>query len=214
MVLLALAGAAAPVVAPAAAQPRTYVELFGGSAYNLPVPLRIEQAGAPAVRLTARYATRGFERPVYYAVRVAWGGEARRWEAELVHQKLRLQNRPPEVQRFEITHGYNLLFVNQVRVRGGWGVRAGAGVVLAHPESVVRGRPLVEKAGALRLGYYVTGPALQLAGIRDAGGRGRLRLRGEVKLTGAYARVPVAGGKAIAPNVALHGLVGIGYRVR
>lgn len=87
-------------------------------------------------------------------------------------------------------------------------------MVLAHPESVVRGRPLVEQAGVLRRGYYVTGPALQLAGIRDAGGRGRLRVRVEVKLTGAYARVPVAGGRAIAPNVALHGLVGIGYRVR
>lgn len=199
---------------PAAAQTRIYAEFLGGSSYNLPVPLRVEQTGQPALRITARYDTRGLSRPVYYAVRLALGGEALRWEVELIHQKLHLRNRPPEVQRFEITHGYNLLLLNRVRFLSGWGLRAGAGVVLPHPESVVRGRVLEEDGGLLGWGYHLTGPALQVAATGRLPGRGRLRLRAEAKLTAAYARVPVAGGRAVAPNVALHGLIGLGYRVR
>jgi hypothetical protein len=34
----------------------------------------------------------------------------------------------------------------------------------------------------------------------------------EAQLSAAWARVPVAGGRASAPNVALHGMVGVGYR--
>ncbi|MBI4539480.1 MAG: hypothetical protein HY704_08230 [Gemmatimonadetes bacterium] len=191
---------------------QVHLELFGGSAFNVPSLLRIQQRGESALRLTARYATRAIEAPIYYAVRVAAGGDESHWEIELVHHKLHLRNPLPEIERFSVTHGYNLVFASHAWLGRGFAVRAGAGVVLAHPESTVRGRRLREDGGVFGVGYYLSGPAVELAATRPLLGRGRIRVLAETKATAAYARVPVAGGHADVPNAAFHILVGVGYR--
>jgi hypothetical protein len=176
-----------------------------GVVENLETPLTIRQSGFPDIELDADYETRPFESPFYYSLRAGrWSGRGG-WELELIHLKLYLQNRPPEVQQFSISHGYNLVMVNR-----GWDVRrlilrAGVGAVVAHPETTVRGRPLED-------GYHVTGPAVQVAAEKrlNLGERWFLGLEG--KVSAARANVPVAGGEAEMPSVAGHLLVGLGYR--
>jgi hypothetical protein len=188
------------------------VEVFGGSALSVPTPLRISQDGQPALRLTARYATRPWRDAPYYAYRFGRHSSSGGWELELVHHKVYLRNPPSEVQRFEVTHGYNLILLNRARHAGRWTARVGLGPVVGHPENEVRGRRLDSERGGLGGGYYVSGVAGQLAGShRIPIGRG-FGVVLEGKLTGAYARVPVESGRATVPNVAAHGLIGLAYR--
>ncbi len=183
-----------------------------GAAWNLPTPLAIRQAGQPDLRFGARYEGEPFRQPWYYLLRVErrQGDEA--WALAFVHHKLHLANPPAEVQEFSVTHGYNLLIAERSWRRGGARASLGAGLVITHPENEVRGRKLAEPAGLFGGAYHLGGPVLSAALTREVplGGRWVLPLEG--RATGAWARVPVAGGHASVPNLALHGLAGIGWR--
>jgi hypothetical protein len=184
-----------------------------GAVYNLETPLEIRQSGFTDLEVDdAEYETRPFEGPLYYSLRAGrWSG-GRGWELELIHQKLFLQNGPPEVQRFDISHGYNLVTVNRAWETRGIVLRAGLGAVIAHPENTVRGRALDSEETNLRGGYHAAGPVLQAGAERrfTFGERWFLGLEG--KLSAARVEVPVAGGEAEVPNVAAHALLGLGWR--
>jgi hypothetical protein len=190
------------LVTSAAAQADWALDVFLGGAWNLPTPLVIEQTGHPDLEVHARYRTRAFELPLYYAARVArWRGDEG-LALELVHHKIELRDPPPEVERFDVSHGYNLLLVEAMRRTPRVDVGLGAGVVVARPEVTVRGRP----AGR----YELSGPvACALLGHAWQLGH-RWRASAEIRFTAARARVGVAGGEAFAPNLALHALVGVG----
>ena len=86
-------------------------------------------------------------------------------------------------------------------------IRVGAGVVVAHPESVVR------DLSALDTGYHLTGPVF-IAGLgREFSLSSRLFVAAEAQLAVARAHVPVARGDASIPTVGLHGRVGFGFRL-
>jgi hypothetical protein len=128
----------------------------------------------------------------------------------LVHHKLYLANRPAEVSTFEITHGYNPILLNVAMEKWGVAFRAGAGIVLTHPQTTVRGLRFPETGGVL--GWYVSGPAAQV-GVSKRWEFGDHLLAGvEGKLVGAWARVPIVNGTADVPNLSLHGLVSAGWR--
>lgn len=189
------------------------LELYGGAAASAPSRLTIRQGDFPDLRFTAHFETRSFESPVYYSGRLGVGTRGgHRWELQLVHHKLHLREPPAEVQSFSITHGFNILSLSRAWERRGWALRLGGGLVLAHPESAVRGRRLSEQEGLLGRGYYLTGPAAQLgAGRRFPLLRG-LFLSAEMELAAARARVPVAGGDASMSNVSVHARFGLGHR--
>lgn len=187
-------------------------ELYGGSAYSAPTPLTIRQAGEPEIRLTARYATKPWTGSPYYAYRIGRWSRSGAWEVELVHHKVYLENPPAEVQQLEISHGYNLISVNRAVRHRGLILRVGAGAVVAWPHATVRGKTLPARGrGLFGRGYYLVGPTAQLAvGKRFTVWR-KLFLAAEGKLTGSYARIPVQDGRATVPNVAVHGLLGLGF---
>jgi hypothetical protein len=195
----------------ARAQTTWSVQLFGGSAYSFHTPLTIRQTGQPEMRLTAHYSTRPWSGALYYAYRFGRWSRSAAWELELVHHKVYLENPPPEVQHFEVTHGYNLIFLNRALRRYGFIFRLGAGVVIARPESVIRTLARSEDRGLFRAGYYFTGPSGQLAVERRFTLWRGLFASAEGKLSAARARMSVPGGQATVPNVALHGLLGLGY---
>jgi hypothetical protein len=179
-----------------------------GSAYNFPTRLVIRQGRLEPIELTANWETRPFAEVPYYDIRLARGP----WELELIHHKLYLANLPSGVTLFEITHGYNYIVGNRTFRLFGLGVRVGAGFILAHPESEVHGRRFDETNGILGTGWYVAGPAGQVGLAERLPFWQRWFLDLETKFTGAWARVPIADGSADVPNVALHGLVGVGFR--
>lgn len=195
------------------ARAQVTLEAFLGTAVNAPVPLRLAQSGLETIRLTARYRTDALSEPLYYVVRIgSWRGN-RGWALELAHHKLLLENEPPEVQRFEISHGYNLLTLNRVWRHGRMRYLLGAGAVVAHPESEVRGRAWPDHGGLFGGGYYVTGPTVQVGAGRELPLPGSLFAAVEGKVTASYARVPIRNGHATAPDAAFHLLAGLGARL-
>ena len=220
-----VAAAAAPAQAPSAvaagsADDEKYwtFEAFTGSAYQFHTPLHIAQDDQPVIKINARYATKPFYEALYYDWRFAkWKGN-RAKEIEFIHHKLYLINTTSEVEQFDITHGYNLLYYNQARKVGDWIHHVGGGIVITHPENIVRGLRL-ETGGVKGLsnnlskgGYHLSGVTAQYAIGRQFPVAGRLFATVEGKITVSYARVPVVDGHANVPNVALHGIFGLGYR--
>ena len=183
-----------------------------GAAHSFRTPLSIEQEGFPELRVSARYDNRPFETPIHWVLRLSLGRSGAAWELQHLHHKLYLRNRPPEVERFEVTHGFNVLTLGRAWTRGGFGLRAGAGVVIAHPESTVRGRRFGPRQGIFGLDQYLTGPALVLGASREWRLGRRAFVSPELQLSAARARVPIREGQASAPNVAIHFLIGLGWR--
>jgi hypothetical protein len=188
------------------------IEGATGGVYNFPISLHIDQHPFPAIDLKAHYETRPLTPPPYYLIRLGRWQNCKAWELEFIHHKLYLQNNPPFVKQFTITNGYNLVTINRAwSTRNHVIFRLGLGAVITHPESTIHGLKFHEKGGTLNNdGYYLSGPT----GMVSVGKRWylfrSLFVQFEGKLTASYARVRVAQGNADAPNVALHGLLGLG----
>lgn len=198
-------------VRPVQAESLWRVECFTAAVSNIRTPLTVRQSGYGDINITARYSTKPFERPLYYTLRLSrWNNHAG-WAFELIHHKLFLTNKPDEIQEFSISHGYNILTVNRGWNRYGVTIHFGGGIVLAHPESTVRNKKLSETRGLMGMGYYVTGPVMQMAAGKIIHLSRNLYIMVEGKLIGAYASIPVADGDASVPNIGIHGIMGIGY---
>lgn len=195
--------------APPAAAQGWSAEVFAGTAWNLPLPLHFSQPGEQPLRFRARYRTRPWTGAPYYALRLGYA----KWQAELIHHKLYLQNPPPEVEHFEVSHGYNLALLNRTFPASSYAFRVGIGLVIGHPEGSVRGKEVGPLKSLLGGGYQLGGVCLQLAVAREVFFSHHLFLTPEAKLTTAWARFPLAGGgHATVPNIAFHTLLGLGYR--
>jgi len=97
-----------------------------------------------------------------------------------------------------------------VRDWAGFELRAGAGIVITHPQTTVRGLRFPETGGVL--GWFVSGPAAQVSLGRELRFGPRFFAGVEGKAVGAWARVPIVDGSADVPNLSLHGLVSAGWR--
>jgi hypothetical protein len=200
-----------------------HFELLFGTAWSLPTPLTIRLPDAAVLRRRVRYSTRPWSDAPYYAYRVGGGSTGMRgnpagYEAELLHHKLYLEHPTPPVEHFEVTHGYNLISANAVRVADRMSLRFGVGVVIAHAEGRIGGQRV---GGSRRTflggGYHIAGVTTQVAASRRyplARGRVAMYALPEAKITASLARVPLgdAGGSVLIPNIAAHLLAGLGVR--
>ncbi len=192
---------------PALAEEGLVFQASLGMAESLQTSLTIRQSDFEDLDFDADYETQPFTDPVYYSLRAGWWRGRGGWELEVIHHKLILRNPPPELRRFEISHGYNYVTVNCGWDLGRLLLRAGAGAILAHPEGSVRGQPVNPENE-----YHWTGPALQVGAEKRLAFRERWVLGIEGKISAARAVIPIPGGDVDAPNVAVHALVGLGYR--
>lgn len=197
---------------PASGEARFEVAGFLGASTSFGSGVDVSQSGYPSFQTRGTYESRSLEFPLYYAVRFSWMRNVFSVELQLVHHKLHLVDAPPEVQQFEISHGFNLLTVNYVSHSLPVDVRLGVGGVLAHPESVVRGQVWPQDGGVFGSGYHLTGPAFVLGSGRAFSMTPHFVVVPEVFLSAARARVPVADGEAALFDVALHGTLGVGFR--
>jgi hypothetical protein len=190
-------------------------EAFVGSAWHLPMPLTVDLA-RERTRLRARYDTRPFADAPYYSVRAGYANKAARAvELELLHHKLYLQHPEPPVDRFEVSHGYNMAMVNGVWPASGWQLRVGLGLVIAHPEGIIAGRPISGRHTTLGGGYHIAGVTVQAAlGRRYPLGRGDVVMTAtpEAKVTTSWATVPIPGGRVTVPDISAHVLGGLGLK--
>jgi hypothetical protein len=185
-------------------------ELLGGEVYNVPMPLIIRQDGYPKIQLSARYHTEPFTLPVYWDLRFSRRHNNKSWEFEAIHHKLYLQNTTPEVQKFNISHGFNLFMVNRGFEQKTVQYRAGAGIVLSHPESNIRGQEDGDSVDDLDLGYSVSGPVLNLAIGKSFQLTKRFFMTTEAKTTFAYSSVKIGQGHADVYCLTFHLLLGLG----
>jgi hypothetical protein len=197
----------------AGAQERWTFELCGTVPYNVPLPLTIRQSGQPDINLTGRYSSKPFVTPVCWVWRIGRWSNQRSWELQAVHQKLYLDNRPPEVGSFSVSHGLNLVTINRGWLLDEYMVRGGAGIVLAHPEGTVRGKSLSEDRGILGMGYYVSGPVVMIGTARRFRLVGELFLDLEVMSALSCSDVPIADGDARVYNLVVQVNFGLGYSV-
>jgi hypothetical protein len=183
-------------------------ELLTGAPLNASSELRIRQAGHPDLVFDADWVSEPFGQPLYWALRLNRHLERRTWSIELHHHKLILDNPPPEVDYFNVTHGTNIVSLQHAWLRRNWRFMAQAGVIIARPENSVRGRRAPETGGLFGGGYFVTGPAL------GAGVGGHLPLAdwldldAEARVTMVWIDVDVVDGEASFRNLGLHLLVG------
>ena len=186
------------------------IQIFTGSSYSFPSSLNIEQDGEDDIDITAEYETRAWSTLApYYALRISKWTDDHAWEFESLHQKLYLTNKPDEVQRFAISHGYNMNMLNFAFSKYGFIYRMGGGFVMTHPETKVREKSWQDDGGLN--GFYISGAGGQLALEKRYIITEKLSLSLELKMTAAYAEIPIADGTATVPNYAAHGLIGVGY---
>jgi hypothetical protein len=193
---------------------RAQVELQGffGSSLSLPTPLTISQVGEPDIHFTAHWATRPWLDTWYYGGRIGvWSGD-RGWLFDFTHHKIYLINGPPEVQRFRITNGMNLFTVSRGFRHGHFSYAIGAGPVITYPINRVRDRKLEGERGFFG-GYFLSGGNLMASATRQFPLTAGLFFSLDGRLSATYVHVPVAGGHASVPNLALHFHAGLGYGI-
>lgn len=196
---------------PLRAQDRFRAEIFGGTAWSAPTTLTIDQSGEQRLSFRAHWETRPLDESPYYAARIGlWSGR-RGWELQLLHHKIYLTNGPPEVERFEVSHGWNLVTIQRASRGRALDWRLGAGAVIGYPEGRIRGVPANSEDGIFGSGYHLSGAgALAGAGKTFTVTR-RFFASTEGQLTYSWARVPIARGHARTANVAVHVLLGLGF---
>ncbi|MCX7986461.1 MAG: hypothetical protein N2662_05940 [Bacteroidales bacterium] len=185
------------------------IEINGGLPINFPSPLIIKQSGYPVISTWAKYYSEPFKLPVYWDIKLNRLENKVGYEIELMHHKLYLKNKPNDVQHFGISHGFNLLFVNRIIECSFYTLRLGAGAIIAHPESEIRGQTFGDAVDPYDMGYFITGPTVQIAFSKYFGVLQRLRLNTEAKLLVAYSHTPIARGKAHVWYAGVHLLAGI-----
>jgi hypothetical protein len=205
LLLLGLAGRAAPALA------QVELQAFLGSAVSAPTPLSITQRGQPSLDFTAHWATRPWLDTWYYAGRVGlWKGN-RGWLLDFMHHKIYLTNGPPEIQKFQITNGMNLFTLSRGFRRGNLTYAIGAGPVVTFPVIRVRGQPIEGGRGFLG-GYFLSGGTVVGSVTRRFRLVSGFFLSLDSRISISYVRVPVAGGHASVPNLALHLHAGAGFQ--
>ncbi len=141
-----------------------------------------------------------FQSPFYYTLRSGYWVDNRAWEVELIHQKLyaKSSDLPERVDHFEISDGYNLLYVNYAKAMApNWITRFGVGAVIPHPDITIDGK---RSHG----GYQLGGITGQLGLEREFPVNDWLKFSLEGKVTYSYAKIEFSQGEAYVPNTALH----------
>lgn len=191
-------------------QTRWTFEFHGGTVYNVPLLLRIKQANYPDIKIKAIYSSEPFTLPIYWDWRFARWHNNRSWEFEAIHHKLYLENTNDLVQRFGISHGFNMLIINRGVQLNTFVLRTGVGAIWAHPENTVRDLALEESKGFFNWGYYLSGAVLNIAVSKPVSMGKRWFVNIETKTTFAYAKTGVVNGKADVYNWAFHLIIGLG----
>jgi len=193
---------------PAAAQ-TFQLDLMGGTAYNVPTPLTIRQAGFPDTTFTAHYDTKplGPFAP-YYSWRVSvWNSRhTSGWELQQVHHRVFLSNTNDVVQFFAIHFGYNYVLAGHAWMWRGFELHADGGVIVPNPQNTVRNQPLPPT------GYRLSGVGAALSVGRHLVLTRNIYLLAEGALLAGHTSVPVVAGSASVPNLGLHVHVGAGIR--
>ena len=193
------------------------VDLSLGEVYNLDQDISISRTNGSDINFHASFKTNGLKSPQYYSLRL--GSEIRQihTEFEFIHHKLYVEDLPPEIDKFEVSDGYNLLLINIVNnIRDNLLYRFGLGTVVTHPDIVIEGQTNYVEGGGLIPKFWTEG--YHWGGICSQASLGyrkkitsQIQLNLETKIIYASAKIPVVDGSFILPNLSLHFLAGFSF---
>ncbi|RAP30327.1 hypothetical protein DID76_03400 [Candidatus Marinamargulisbacteria bacterium SCGC AG-414-C22] len=178
-----------------------------GNAFHLPSTLTITQDNQPDIELDAKYTTKAFKDYPYWSTRVERWTNDNAWEFELLHHKVYLDNPTADMSYFNMSDGYNFVFINRAKKKQNMIQRIGLGVIVIHPESKIRGQ--VNTETTLADGYEIGGPGVQVSIAKRKQIKDLLYLHYEGKVTVGYTTASVYEGKAKGFNIACH--INIGF---
>jgi hypothetical protein len=185
------------------------VDLQTGLVYNLKLPLTIEQDGYPDISISSpTLRTYPFRPPLYMAGRITGWRNQQGLSFEIIHHKIYLENPPPEVQSFSVSHGFNMMIISYCKSKNGFDFRGGIGTTLLHAESIVRGKEDPYEKGLDASGYRVSGIAAAISVSRPFAVKGWFYINTEFKISGALANAPVVDGHASIRLVTFHLILG------
>jgi len=194
---------------PVEAQTFWCFELQLGYAMSMPTSLIIKQKGYNDIKINnAEYKTESLNDPLYWSWRIARWRKNKSIEFEAIHHKFFLQNLPIEVQRFSVSHVYNMIFLNK-----GFNVnktiwRLGLGTTIVHGESTIRNKSYSEGTGFDIKGHRLRGVGINLAISKQLKINRLISWNIESKINAAYAHIPIVNGYAIMPMMALQIITG------
>lgn len=108
------------------------------------------------------------------------------------------------------SHGFNMINLNRGFAKKTFQYRAGAGIVLSHPESNIRGKEFGDSVDDFDMGYYISGPTLNFAISKPYQIMSWFYINAEAKTTFSYSYIKVAQGHAEVYSFAFHIILGIG----
>ncbi len=220
--------------AAAGASREVFLDLFLGRSFPAGTDIRVRQPARQTDFVVRRVSLedRSFEGPLWYNLRVGtflkrpdWVGLALDFKHAKIYARTseskratgfidgeRIDGAMPVdslIQRFDVSHGINYLFLDLIARRriARHSLRAGigAGVVIAHPENRIRGEANDQK-------YEIAGAALQVSlGMRTPLSK-RLSAAAEYALTISDPDIGVAGGSARMHDRTSHVSLGVAIR--
>ena len=193
-------------------------DLSLGEAYNLNQSISITRDNSTAIDFDASFDTHGISSPQYYSLRFRHQIKNRNMELEFIHHKLYIEETlPDQVEKFEVSDGYNLLLINLVNtLKENIYYRLGIGTVVTHPDIMIEGQTNYIKGGGLipkfwTDGYHWGGISSQASVFYNYRIKDKLAMNIETKLIYASASIPIVGGSFILPNLSFHFLIGISF---
>ena len=165
----------------------------------------------------AQWLGRPFTDSTYYTYKLENWSNGEGLGFEFVHHKIYLRNFPDYLQRFSVSDGYNLMYLNK-----GWKLadrkvfRLGVGVVLAHPDvQFTNGEQFHGEGGFLDQGFFFAGPTVQATYSNRIWESERHYADWETKFSVSYAKFPISVNDddyAEDVNIAVHFLINIGSK--
>ena len=193
------------------------LELMSGIPLNVALPMVVSQQGEQDIRIKkAHFASDPFLSPIFWDWQIQYNKDSLNgFSIESIHHKLFLKNKPPEIERFGISHGYNYIFINRFFSRGNPDLKLnfGLGTVLAHPESTVRGKQFYQHNGLINWGYYFNGWAVNGGMSYQKKLFGRFFAIVHGKCCFSHSKVPIMDGSARLWNLSFMLTFGLKYEM-
>jgi len=196
----------------ASSQTRWSFELQFGVVHSLKLPLTFYQKNYPDIRVSkADFYSEPLNDPPYWDWRFTKWFKNRSIQFEAIHHKFYLKNLPAEVDRFGISHGYNMVMFNYGTLFRKYIFSAGAGSAFVHGESTVRGKVYPEGPGFDIYGYRLRGLSINLAAARQVKINKTFFVNAELKVNAAVANIPIVDGHARVNIVVFQFIMGPGF---
>ena len=196
------------------------VDISIGNAFNLDQDLSIHRQGKEDINFNASFRTAGLKSPQYYSIRFSKEILSKNFEFEIIHHKLYLDgSSPSEIQKFEVTDGYNLILVNFTNnIYNNLNYRIGLGTIVSHPDIIIEDKTNYVQGGGLipkfwADGYNWDGISSQLSIFLNNRLNEKINYNLEGKLVMANTNIPVVDGNFDLPNLSFHLLLGISFLI-